>query len=126
MMNNLKNTINKNNYKMAKKNKSIFSGIKGGKNNMNKSMIVDFVAGKTKQTKKNTKETIDVLFDVINQVTKAGGYITFKGFGTFKEVKRKASTRKLSAKQKKMLGTNNSTMRVPASKRLTFSASKNK
>lgn len=108
---------------MARK-KSLFSGIKGGKDNVTKAMLVDFVSNRTGQTKKSTKETVDTFIDVIKEVTDAGGYITLSGFGTFKIVERKASTRKTTAKQRKMLGIKKTTIRVPASKKLTFSASK--
>jgi len=104
--------------------KSLFSGIKGGRNNITKKDIVDYTAGRTKLTKKDTKTTIDAFLDVVKKVTEAGGYITLAGFGTFKVVKRKASTRKTTAKQRKMLGIKKTTIRVPASERLAFSPSK--
>ncbi len=102
------------------------TGIKGGKNNFTKKNLVDLVASETEVTKKDTKKVIDSLFgEVIPQVTKAGGYITIAGFGTFKEKKTKARTMNLSAKQRKMLGTSAKTKKVSAKKYISFSSSKN-
>ncbi len=110
---------------MARKT-SLFSGLRNNPDNVTKAMIIDFVSGRTKQTKKSTKETIDTFLDVIKEVADAGGYITLKSFGTFKITKRKATTRKLTVKQRKMLSTRKTSVRVPASKKLVFSASKSK
>ncbi|MCF6185344.1 MAG: HU family DNA-binding protein [Bacteroidales bacterium] len=100
-------------------------GIKGGKDNFTKKDLVDFVSQQTKITKKDTKAVLDSVFDVIPEITKSGGYITIAGFGTFKETKIKARTMKLSAKQSKMLNTSAKIKRIPASKHLSFSSSKN-
>lgn len=100
-------------------------GIKGGKDNFTKKDLVDFVSQQTKITKKDAKCVLDNLFNVIPEITKSGGYITIAGFGTFKETKTKARTMKLSAKQKRMLGTKANTKRIPAGKHLSFSSSKN-
>lgn len=100
-------------------------GIKGGKDNFTKKDLVDFVSEQTKITKKDAKAVLDSVFNVIPEITKSGGYITIAGFGTFKETKTKARTMKLSAKQRKMLHTSAKTKRVPASKHLSFSSSKN-
>jgi len=99
-------------------------GIKGGRNNITKSDLIDFVAKETGMTKKDTKTAIDGVFSVIPQITKAGGYITIAGFGTFKETKTKARTMKLSAKQREMLKTTAKTKRIAPKKHLSFSSSK--
>ena len=99
-------------------------GIKGGKDNVTKKDLVDYVAKETKMSKKDVKTAIDGFISIIPEITKAGGYITIAGFGTFKETKSKARTMTLSAKQRKMLKTSAKTKRVPAKKHLTFSASK--
>jgi len=93
--------------------------------NYNKSDLTDFISGKTKISKKDTKAVLDVLFDKISKITKSGGRVSVSGFGTFKESKTKARTMKLTAKQRKMLNTSAKTKRVPASKHLSFSSSKN-
>jgi len=98
------------------------SGVKGGKNNMTKQDIVDFSAKKAGLTQKDTKAVIDAFMETIKEVTTSGGYITLASFGTFKQVSRKGFTRKASAKQKKIFGKD--TIKVPASKKMTFTASK--
>lgn len=101
-------------------------GIRGGKNNFTKKDLIDLVASQIDVTKKDTKIVIDTLFgDVIPQVTKAGGYITIAGFGTFQEKKTKARTMKLSAAQRRMLKTTAKTKKVSAKKFISFSSSKN-
>jgi len=99
-------------------------GIKGGRNNITKKDLVDFVAQDTGLTKKDTKTIIDSVFDTIPKITKSGGYITIAGFGTFKELRTKARTMKLSAKQRKAFKTSAKTKRISAKKRLNFSSSK--
>ena len=99
-------------------------GIKGGKDNVTKKDLVDYVAKETGITKKDSKTVIDKLFDIIPEITKAGGYITIAGFGTFKETRTKARTMTLSAKQRKMLKTSAKTKRISSKKHLSFSSSK--
>ncbi len=99
-------------------------GIKGGKNNLTKKDLVDFVAKDTKLTKKDVKGVLDSLFSTIPEITKSGGYVTIAGFGTFKENKTKARTMTLTAKQRKMFNTTAKTKKITAKKHLSFSSSK--
>ena len=109
---------------MARKRKTTLFGLRNNPDNVTKKMIVDFVADRTGQTKKATKEAIDAFLETVKTLAEAGGYITLSGFGTFRMEKRKGYTRRLTKKQQKMLGTNRKTMRVPARERLVFRASK--
>ena len=101
-----------------------FKGIKGGKDNVTKKDLIDYVSLETGLTKKDVKIALDGMFKVIPEITKAGGYITVAGFGIFKEGKTKARTMNLSAKQRKIFKTSAKTKRIPASKHLSFSSSK--
>lgn len=57
--------------------------------NVNKDDIVDAVAEKTGQSKKNTEEMIDTLLDVITGKIRTGDKVTFTGFGSFSVSERK-------------------------------------
>lgn len=107
--------------KTGKKTK--LSGLRKGKSNMTKSDIIDFVSSKTGQTKESTKATINAFMDTVKDTAESGGYITLSNFGVFKQNKRKGYTRKATAKQKKIFGKD--TIKVPASSKLSFTASKN-
>jgi len=103
--------------------KTKLSGVKGGKNNINKGDIVEFTAKKSKVTQVDTKKVIDAFIDTVKEVTDGGGYITLSGFGVFKMTKRKAYSKKASPKQKKIFGKD--IIKIPASSKLSFTASKN-
>lgn len=108
---------------MARK-KSKLKGIKGGKDNITKKDLIDYVSLETGMSKKDVKIALDGFFKVVPDITKSGGYITITGFGVFKEGKTKARTMSFSAKQRKMFKTSAKTKRIPASKHLSFSSSK--
>ena len=110
---------------MARRRINAFlSGLKGGKNNVTKKDIVDFVASETGQTKKATKEIIDATMEAIKDITDAGGYITLKGFGVFYQSKRKGYTMRTTERQRRKFGGNlPRTVRVPSRKVLVFKPS---
>lgn len=108
--------------KTTPRKRTKLSGVRGGKNNINKSDIVDFTAKKAGLTQKDTKAVIDAFMETIKQTTESEGHVTLAKFGTFKQTKRKGYTKKASAKQKKIFGS--ATIKVPATKKLTFTASK--
>ena len=108
---------------MARKSITAFlSGLKHGKDNITKKDVVDFVAKETGYTKKATKEIIDATMEAIKDITDAGGYITFKGFGVFYRTKRKGYTMKTTERQRRKMNLPR-TVRVPSRKVLVFKAS---
>ena len=83
---------------------------------MNKSELVDLVAGKTDLTKKDTKEAIDGVFSAIKDSLSKGEKVQLVGFGSF-EVRSRAARK----------GRNPQTgqeMRIPARKVPAFRAGK--
>lgn len=57
---------------------------------MNKTELVDAVAGETGKTKSDVKDILDALTDQIIKAVKDGGEVALIGFGTFKSAKRAA------------------------------------
>ena len=89
---------------------------KTNKGSVTKTILVDLVAKKTRQTKKATKETLDVMLDTISQSADKGKKVSLQNFGTFKQVQRKAREIVSIADGKKK--------RIPAHKAVKFTASK--
>ncbi len=52
--------------------------------------MIDYIAGKTKLTKKAVGDVLEAFMDGVMEAVKKGESVTFTGFGTFKPVKRKA------------------------------------
>ena len=59
---------------------------------MNKADLVDFVAGESGLTKKDTRAVIGTVMDGIKAGLAADGKVTLVGFGTFSTVHREART----------------------------------
>lgn len=59
---------------------------------MNKTELISIVAEKANLSKKVTEETIDVLFDSIQEVLSKGEKVVISGFGTFEVRNRVART----------------------------------
>ena len=57
---------------------------------MNKSELIDAIAAKTGQSKKDTEHTLSALLDIIIDAVAQGESVTLVGFGTFKPVEREA------------------------------------
>jgi DNA-binding protein HU-beta len=57
---------------------------------MNKSELIDFIAGETKMTKAQTERMLDSTLEVIKKTVKKGDEVKLVGFGTFTKAKRKA------------------------------------
>jgi len=57
---------------------------------MNKQDFIDKISRKAGITKREAKESIDVLFEEITKALKKGQKVTFVGFGTFSMRRRKA------------------------------------
>ena len=57
---------------------------------MNKQDFIDKISKKAGITKREAKESIDVLFEEITRALKRGQKVTFVGFGTFSTRRRKA------------------------------------
>lgn len=57
---------------------------------MNKQDFIDKISRKAEITKREAKESIDVLFEEITKALKKGQKVTFVGFGTFSTRRRKA------------------------------------
>lgn len=57
---------------------------------MNKQDFIDKISKKAGITKREAKESIDVLFEEITKALKKGQKVTFVGFGTFSTRRRKA------------------------------------
>lgn len=55
---------------------------------MNKSQLIDAVAGKAKLTKADTKKALEAFIDVTKATLKKGDKIALVGFGTFSVAKR--------------------------------------
>ena len=58
---------------------------------MNKGEFVDELAEKTGFTKKDSKETLEAILDVITEELEEGGDVMFTGFGKFEPRARKAT-----------------------------------
>jgi DNA-binding protein HU-beta len=61
---------------------------------VNKAELIDAIAAKTKQSKKDTEETLTVALDVIATSVLKGNKVQLKGFGTFEQVERAARNAK--------------------------------
>ena len=59
---------------------------------MNKSELVEAVAGKIDMSKTQTQGVIEALIEVVTKALKKGDEVRLVGFGTFSVAKRKAST----------------------------------
>lgn len=57
---------------------------------MNKQDFIDKISRKAEITKREAKESINVLFEEITKALKKGQKVTFVGFGTFSTRRRKA------------------------------------
>jgi len=57
---------------------------------MNKQDFIDKISRKAGITKREAKESFDVLFEEITKALKKGQKVTFVGFGTFSTRRRKA------------------------------------
>ena len=57
---------------------------------MNKSTLVDYVAGKTGSTKKAAQDMLEAVMEAIVEAVAKGDSVTLTGFGTFKPAARKA------------------------------------
>jgi len=95
----------------TKKKKTSLRGVKGGKDNMNKKDMVDFVAAETKLTKKDVKAVIDSFAANVKDTVKDGGHVTIAEFGSWKKEKYKYNT-KLNGKSYK--GTRTKTKFTPS------------
>jgi DNA-binding protein HU-beta len=83
---------------------------------MNKGDLIEYVAGQAGLTKADAGRALDAALDGVVKGVKKDGSLTLVGFGTFKKTKRKAR-----------MGVNPATgakIKIPASVRLTFKASK--
>ena len=56
---------------------------------MNKAELVDVVATKTGLAKRQSEDTVNLIFDTIISMLKSGGEVTITGFGTFESRERK-------------------------------------
>ena len=82
---------------------------------MNKSELVDRVAGASAVAKRDVENVIDALFDTVKHAVKSGDQVAWPGFGSFKGSQRSART-----------GRNPQTgapVKIPASKGVKFTAS---
>ena len=59
---------------------------------MNKTDLIESIAIKTGQSKKDTKETLEATLDTIMETLAIGDTVALIGFGTFSTTKRKART----------------------------------
>lgn len=57
---------------------------------MNKSELIDAVAARTGQTKKDTEQALNALLEVISEAVAQGETVNVVGFGAFKTVEREA------------------------------------
>ncbi len=57
---------------------------------MNKSELVELIAGETKMTKAQTERMLDMTLETIRKTVKKGDEVKLVGFGTFTKAKRKA------------------------------------
>ncbi len=57
---------------------------------MNKSELIDVVAGKTGHTKTDTEKTLSALLETLIDTVAQGESVNLVGFGTFKPVEREA------------------------------------
>lgn len=57
---------------------------------MNKSELIEHIAGETKMTKAQTERMLDITIDTIRKTVKKGDEVKLVGFGTFTKAKRKA------------------------------------
>jgi len=83
---------------------------------MNKTNLVDVVASETNLTKKDVDAVISSALDAIAAALKSGDKVQLIGFGTF-EVK-------VSAEREGRNPKTGETIKIPASKKPSFSASK--
>jgi len=58
--------------------------------NVNKSELIDIVAGKTDMSKKDVASFLEVTLDTVTEEMRKGNKVTFTGFGIFKTNKRAA------------------------------------
>ena len=59
---------------------------------MNKSDLVDAVAGKSGVSKKDAESVVDALFDTVKAAAKGGDKVAWPGFGSFSTTRRAART----------------------------------
>lgn len=59
---------------------------------MNKSELVDAIAKKSALSKKDTEKGLSAFLDTVKHALKKGDKVSLVGFGTFKVMKRKATT----------------------------------
>ena len=57
---------------------------------MNKSELIEHIAGETKMTKAQTERMLDITLETIRKTVKKGDEVKLVGFGTFTKAKRKA------------------------------------
>ena len=57
---------------------------------MNKSELIDYIAGETKMTKAQTERMLDCTIEIVKKTVKKGDEVKLVGFGTFTKAKRKA------------------------------------
>ncbi len=84
---------------------------------MTKSDLVSIVSDITTNTKKNTEETVNILFKVISNTLNDGEKVKISGFGTFEMKTRKARNRVNPLTKEKVF--------VPEHKAISFKPSKN-
>lgn len=87
---------------------------------MNKTELIDALAGATDMTKADAQRTVDALFDsnsgVIVRALKKNAKVQITGFGTFESRRRKARTGRNPRTGEKI--------RIPASRTVNFRAGK--
>lgn len=59
---------------------------------MNKAELVDVVAAKIGLAKRQSEDTVNLIFDTIISILKSGGEVTITGFGSFMPKERKGRT----------------------------------
>ena len=57
---------------------------------MNKSELIEYIAGECKMTKAQTERMLDATLETIRKSVKKGDEVKLVGFGTFTKAKRKA------------------------------------
>jgi DNA-binding protein HU-beta len=104
------------NSRQSLKTKLIIIILQRRRYTMNKAELIEAVSKKTDLSKSKVN---DVLEEILKNVMKGAkkGSMQLVGFGTFKEVKRKARVARVPGTDR--------TVKVPAKKVITFKASKN-
>ncbi len=83
---------------------------------MNKSELIETIALKTGETKKNAESGLNAFIDVISEELKKGNKIQLVGFGSF-EVRKRAARKGRNPQTKEEI-------KIPASKAPVFKAGK--